>query len=240
MSLVITIYVREGIVMASDSRLTLNATQNLTDGSQIINASVGQTDTVYKTFLTPNRVGISTFNAADIQGVPITGFIESFINDRVAQENISIDNIPQELLNYFRAISINLQTGFHVAGYTTINNIPEQRVWLVDIKGNKIDRLNQPGQQSISWSGEIDILSRLINQVKGVDSTGNFIDLPFFPIQFGYFTIQDAIDFAVYAIRTTIDSFKFQPRPKTVGGPIDILVIRPNEAHWVQRKELHA
>ena len=40
----------------------------------------------------------------------------------------------------------------------------------------------------------------------------------------------DAIDFAKYAIQTTIDTMKFQQRGKTVGGPIDILIIKPDNA----------
>jgi len=50
--------------------------------------------------------------------------------------------------------------------------------------------------------------------------------------------LQDAIDFSIFAIRTTIDTIRFQPRPKTVGGPIDVLVIKPEETIWVQHKAL--
>ncbi len=50
-------------------------------------------------------------------------------------------------------------------------------------------------------------------------------------------TIQDAIDFAIYSVRTTIDTMRFQARPKNVGGPVDVLLITPDEpARWVQRK----
>lgn len=59
MSFVITLYVREGIVMASDSRLTLN-TQNQQGHNQIVNLAVGQSDSNYKTFLSHSNVGIST------------------------------------------------------------------------------------------------------------------------------------------------------------------------------------
>jgi len=72
MSLVITLYVREGIVMASDSRLTLNSISQ-SGPNQTVNVAVAQSDTNYKTFLTPNSVGISTYGAADIGGVPIAG-----------------------------------------------------------------------------------------------------------------------------------------------------------------------
>ena len=55
----------------------------------------------------------------------------------------------------------------------------------------------------------------------------------------GKSTVLDAIDFAVYAVRSTVDSIRFiATRSKTVGGPIDVLVIKPREAFWVQRKTL--
>jgi len=50
--------------------------------------------------------------------------------------------------------------------------------------------------------------------------------------------LQDAVDFSIFAIRTTIDAIRFQARPKNVGGPIDVLVITPDGAEWIQRKEL--
>jgi hypothetical protein len=31
---------------------------------------------------------------------------------------------------------------------------------------------------------------------------------------------------------------RFQPRPRTVGGPVDVLAITPEGARWVHRKEL--
>ena len=51
--------------------------------------------------------------------------------------------------------------------------------------------------------------------------------------------VQDAIDFAIYAVRTTIDTMRFEARPKNVGGPIDVLLITAQGSRWIQRKELH-
>jgi hypothetical protein len=51
--------------------------------------------------------------------------------------------------------------------------------------------------------------------------------------------VQDAIDFAIYAVRATIDTMRFEARPKNVGGPIDVLLITPQGSRWIQRKELH-
>jgi hypothetical protein len=50
--------------------------------------------------------------------------------------------------------------------------------------------------------------------------------------------LQDAVDYAVHLIRTTIDTMRFEPRFPGVGGAIDVLVVTPGEMRWVQRKEL--
>jgi hypothetical protein len=195
MSFVITLYVREGIVMASDSRLTLNS-ETVVGGVRTRSLAVALSDTNYKTFLAPNRIGISTYGAADIGGVPIGGYAEG-------------------------------------------DGTAAQQVWHVDVRAGGVQQMNPPGQQGATWGGEADILARLVQPVGQLDNSGGSTGpLPHFPIQFQFFTLQDAIDFALFALRATIDAIRFQPRAKTVGGPIDVLVIKPTEATWIQRKAL--
>lgn len=244
MSFIISLYVREGIVLASDSRLTLNTQQNA-GANQIINIAAGMTDSNNKTYLAFNRIGISTFGTADINGVPLAGFIETFIDQNQNNpNNNNIRDVANRLLTFFRAINPNLQTGFHIAGYEIANNIPSQKIYRVDIATNNITHLNPQVNgidiQGASWDGESDILLRLINQVFMQAPNGTYQPLPVFNIPWNFFTLQDAIDFATFAVRTTIDTIKFQPRAKTVGGPIDVLVIKPNEAIWINRKVLRA
>lgn len=230
MSFIITLNVREGLVMASDSRLTLNRTDNAPTAAVYL--AVGMSDSHYKTFLTPNRIGISFFGDAAIQGVPIAGYLETFI-DEYAQ-NVSVDDLPAKLASYFLGLDPKLKTGFHIAGYTEINGKPEPRVYRVALPTGEVTL----GQNSVYWDGETDILLRVITPMWTHDTRGNWQEMPFLQIPFNFFTLQDAIDFAVYAVRTTIETIRFQPRPKTVGGPIDVLVIKPREAYWVQRKTL--
>ena len=238
MSFIITMYVREGIVMASDSRLTLNSEQPRE--KQVVNIAVGLSDSNYKTFLAPNRVGISTYGLAEIKGSPIGGFIESFIQEQLTGTNIEIHQIAQKLLEYFRRGESAPATQFHVAGYKEDQDSKDQQVWHVDVAQNITRRLNPPGTQGAWWGGEADIVTRMVNPVGTLDKDGNLAErLPYFQIPWQFFTLQDAIDFCVFAVRSTIDAIRFQPRPKTVGGPIDVLVIKPDKAFWVQRKELH-
>ena len=235
MTFIITICVREGIVMASDSRLTFNLTQQA-QNQQITQTAVIQSDTNYKTFLMQNKNGISFFGQAEINGVPISGFIENFIN---ATPQTNVSQVPQQLLNYFRSLPGPPHIYCHIAGYEiNSQSIPEQHVYDVNVFNNSFTRLQSP----VAWGGESDILHRLIQPLwtrSGQPGNYSYDALPFYNIQFQLFTLQDAIDFSIYAIKATIDSMNFQPRPKTVGGPIDVLVIKPDRALFIQRKELH-
>jgi hypothetical protein len=239
MTFIITLYVREGIVMASDSRLTLNATQKKQDDQTMVHLAVGQSDSNYRIFLAPNNIGISTYGAGDIQGMPIAGLIEAFIRERLSRTPRQVDEVPPLLVNYMQRGDTPPDSGFHVAGYKTVGNQRVQQVWQVMVKTGEVKQLNSSGNHGATWSGEADIMARLLQPVWTKDAAGNFQPLPQYSIPWQFFTLQDAVDFAVYALRTTIDSLRFQPRAKTVGGPIDVLVIKPDEAHWVQHKELH-
>lgn len=239
MSFVITMYVREGIVLASDSRLTLNATSQQ-GTNQVTQMAVGLSDSNYKTFLA-DRIGISTFGAADVQGEPLGGHIETFMQEHVRGKGVEVDDVPKMLLEYFSRFQPAPATQFHVAGYSRKGDLSVQRIWDVNVASATVNLLNPLGLPGASWGGEGDILQRLILPMASVNSAGTQESvLPQHHIPWQFFTMQDAIDFCIFAVRSTIDAIRFQPRPKTVGGPIDVLVIKPNEAVWVQRKELHA
>ena len=72
------------------------------------------------------------------------------------------------------------------------------------------------------------------------DKSGREISLGDTKVPWGLFTLQDAIDFAQYAVDITIKTMHYSNVVETVGGPIDILVIKPDKAFWIQHKELHA
>ncbi len=240
MTFIITIYVKEGIIMASDSRQTLDMTQQR-QGRQITQLAVTQSDTIYKIYLTKDGVGISTFGQADINGTPISGFIEHFINSLPLNRTVS--QVANDILIYFRRIPSPPRVKFHVAGYENdANGIPQQHVYEIDVHNNSNNRKNVIGQCGAGWGGENDIFTRLIKPVFLRQQQGNrirYLLLPHFDIAYQYFTLQDAIDFTIYAIKVTIDTMKFFPRPKTVGGPIDVLAIKPDRAWFIQRKQLH-
>lgn len=88
------------------------------------------------------------------------------------------------------------------------------------------------------WDGVCDVMSRLTTTLYIKKDDGNYQEHMKNDILWQYFTLQDAIDFARYAVQVTIDTMRFQNTVKTVGGLVDILVIRPEGGRWISRKEL--
>jgi len=94
---------------------------------------------------------------------------------------------------------------------------------------------------------------KTVKDVKAADSTDStFLDSLVHPkdtlaldglrydIKYDLMTLQDAIDFALFIVRATIEAQRFnQASIQGVGGAIDIAVITPDGFRWVQRKALH-
>lgn len=235
MSFIITVYTNEGIVMASDSRSTTSVTQMLPNGTVANSLGVQVTDTTYKTFAFDDRIGISTCGAATIDNKPITGYIEKFLLEN-KNKGLSVHDTSEVLLNHFSILSPADDIHFFVAGYGDSDAPVVEQVLTKTLQIIPVDVRSK----GAVWDGETIIFTRLVKPVILNNLNGTYMDLPTYATNFDFFTLQDAIDYAEYAIDVTIKTMKFQNCVKTVGGPIDILVIKPDKVFWVQRKELHA
>lgn len=85
MSFLIAVHVNEGIVLASDRRITYTNTEE-NDNIIIQRIGIHSPDSTDKTFLCPNKSGISTCGDASLFGKPITGFIQEMIRSRIAKD----------------------------------------------------------------------------------------------------------------------------------------------------------
>jgi hypothetical protein len=240
MSFIITAITQEGIVMASDSRLTINNIRDV-NGTQVTDVGVSQSDTNYKTFLTTGGSGISTFGTATVHGVPLSGYLDAFILEKTTPTT-SVEDIPGLLIAQMQSLPEVPDAGF---SYRWLYSKGwEEGVLCVSRVFSKTGQIDNvvPSQQpkGVIWDGEPDIMVRILNPnlfIRKPD--GQFEPLPNFGIPFDMFTLQDAIDFAVYAVRATSDTMHFQLRYKTVGGPIDVLIVKPDHSEWLHRKALH-
>ncbi len=235
MSFIIAVHVGEGIVLASDSRTTYNKTENQ-NGNLVHIVGVHTTDSTDKTFLCPNKCGISTCGDASINGMPITGYIQSFIRENIIIDT-DITQVPQLVLDYFRKFNPIPNSSFIVAGYTKVNETLKQKIYKINISQNTVVE-NDTESPGATWDGEVITLIRLLNEVALKNTDGTYSDLQVSEVLWNLFTLQDAVNFAKYAVEVTINTMHFQNVVETVGGSVDILVLKPEETFWLSRKQL--
>lgn len=242
MSLIIAVYVPEGIVMASDSRQSITIEGKRPDG-QDFKVDTVNSDAVGKTFfLEHQQVGIANFGQDLLDGVPMASYIKRFIEeDLVAADDVT--TIPKKLVEYFRKSFPQADVGFHVAGYKKEGKTSVPYVYHCHVGRDTFERRNAKPDGSVlygaTWSGQVDIITSIINPVvvKVGKTKEKVVQAPA-PIIWNAMTLQDAIDFSIYAIRTTIDTMRFQARAKNVGGPIDVLLLTPDsKPRWIQKKD---
>lgn len=235
MSFVVTVYVPEAIVMASDSRQTLT----LKGKVETVNS-----DFTYKTFLQPGQqVGVSTFGQAVLGGVSVQSRLERFAEEMVEEED-DVEAVAHKLVSHLHDKYRQADTGFYVAGYKREGRASVPHVYYCHIKKNLVHRRNVNPKTSevtygATWAGQVDVISRLLKAKQVVGPDGQLVEIAGARINWHLMNVQDAIDFAIYAVRTTIDTMRFEARPKNVGGPVDVLLITAQGSRWIQRKELH-
>jgi hypothetical protein len=244
MSLIITVNVPEGIIMASDSRQSI-IVEGRTPDDKTFKVETVNSDSVTKTFLLENQqVGISNFGQDMLGGVPMSSHVKKFIEEEIVSAD-DVTTIPSKLINYVRRSFPQADVGFHIAGYSKLARVSVPYFYHCHVAKNIVERKNVKPDGSVAygatWSGQIDVITAIVNPIITKDEKGQdkIVYSPA-PIIFDAMTVQDAIDFAIYAIRTTIDTMRFQARQKNVGGPIDVLLLLPDaKPKWIQKKDYH-
>lgn len=244
MSFVITVCVPDAIVMASDSRQFISIRRQIPGGEEQRPVETVNSDYVYKTFLMEKKgIGISTFGDYLIGGISFESHLRKFEEEKNNGSH-DVENICEKLMKFFHERFPDAKTNFHVAGYRKENGVSIPYIYSCQVQNNDITRMHSGNNGNsiaygCSWGGQIDIMAALMNsaQAANADNAAKVKQVNT-PIIWGAMSVQDAIDFAIYAVRTTIDTIRFQARPKNVGGPIDVLLLTPENATWIQRKHL--
>ena len=141
-SLITTVRIPEGIVMASDSRQSLSLSEEITS---II------TDTATKLFLLEKqKIGISTCGQSFLNNISISSHIKNFIEKELTDDD-DVITVANKLFEYFKNLSVyNENISFHVAGYKKENKVSVPYVYFLKTKDNLIKRLksSKRGQAS--------------------------------------------------------------------------------------------
>lgn len=230
MSLVVTVYVPSGIVMAADSRMTVLRSEEKDENGQKVrqNQQLVLSDSAYKIVeVRKAGVGMALYDAGIIDNQPADTHAHRF-EEEALEDGDDAPAVAEKFMRYMKERHKGTAVGFHIAGYRreARASVPYVLVGHTT-REPEIRRVNANDsglQYGVVRAGDVLVVNRLI-------------DKQYLPL-FAAMPLQEAIDYAVHLIRTTIDTLRFEPRFPTVGGAIDVLVVQPDGMRWVQRKEL--
>ncbi len=261
MTIVVAVAAPDGLILAADSRTTF------TDGQRHRIAS----DNTQKVYPIRDCIAVATYGQNGIGQRTIAGLMDEFVSLLPNDQPLQGAALAQALGDFFDSryraetapeevqmweASPGFPLGFLVAGYDDdgIGRIRE-----VSIPGPLVQ--DDPGGvavntavRGVSWRGQTDVIRRLVfgfdedafraggNDIPAdlVEPIGKLAYQVLFPI-----TMQDAVDFAAFLIRTTIDMQRFSDGTGVspgdlpgCGGPVRMLAVTRDALQWVAEPTL--
>lgn len=215
MSIIVSVYLKEGIIMSADSRITGITTHS--DGTKDRHTL---SDNGQKIFLIKDAtVGISSCGDSEIDGKTVADFIRIFEQEQVKKED-SVKDIAEKL-NKFVIGKYSGIVEFHVCGYANENR------YVYRIRKDKVETQIDEKNTDICgtiWNGEPSVITNIL--------TGNHAN----PIEWNFMQLKDGIDFAEFLVDATCKIHRFQSGIGTCGGPIDILLLTKGYSKWIRHK----
>lgn len=265
MTICVSVRIPEGLILAADSMVTLEGTLHTAQGDD--SGVLQTFEFANKlTRIKDYPIGVMTWGIASISDRSIPSLIMEWEHDYPSLKDVktfTVKDVADELKKFiieryhkvFPDSTKRPLLGLFIGGYSKGQffsdqyecAFPKKPDWK-EVRPNKPD--GSPGFGA-NWFGQIAALSRLIhgydrNGIKelvkrGADKTivqkwmdDNVAELP---LIFDGMPLQDAIDFANYAVQLTIGSFRFSVGVPLCGGNVDIAVITPSAFQWAQRKQ---
>jgi len=262
MTLNVSLRVPDGIVLASDSLSTLtepiNQKLNVSGtcdgcGKQVEIRDV-QTPPLpvpsstwpytQKLFPVAGRFGLATYGSAFVNGRSIYNHVIELMPrlPKASEEQDHFDAVSKFIANYFHEqqlielakLNINLDLlpvewrpfGFQLVGFHKEAE-GELQAWTHSITIGKAIGVENISGLGCYCSGDLSVVMMLWPK-EAVAAN------------YGAFSLQDAIDYAKFLIRTTADYQRFSGKLPTVGGDIDIALVTNHRGfQWIQQKELY-
>lgn len=265
MTICVSVRIPEGLILAADSMVTLEGTIDTPKGPQ--SGVLQTFESANKlTRIKDYPIGVMTWGIASISNRSIPSLImeweyglsSSFLNAGFTMRDMA-DGLHEFIAarydKSYPATKKRPKLGMFIGGYSGGQFFSEQFYceWPNEIAWQEV-RPNKPDGSpdfGANWFGQIDALSRLIhgydkagiNELikRGADKTivQKWMDdhVSELLLVFDGMPIQDAVDFANYAVQLTIGKFRFSVGVPVCGGNVDIAVITPDAFKWAQRKQ---
>lgn len=264
MSLGVVIKGPEGIVLATDSRITLEAQRK---GSPIPPVNFDNTTKLLSFSEPHNYVGVVTYGAAVIGLRTAHSLIPEFEQEILSKEEarLTIKEYGDKLSIFFNKRWKDTMPSdykgpnmtFIVGGYDP--DAAYGKIFLFEIPGQPDPKPRHEGNNDfgMTWGGQLEVVSRLIHgfdptAVEIIKKTLNLDDKQRdqiyqairqeleYPIPYMVLPLQDCVNLAVFLVRATMTAQHLAVGIRGVGGPIDVAVItRTKPLDYVQQKQIH-
>lgn len=269
MSLGVVVKGPEGVVLAADCRVTLQAEIQRADGVPAPPLVVHFDNASKLLNLSPphDYVGVVTYGAALVGQMRTPhSYVPEFEVTLPRDKRLTTREYAEQVSKFFLArwnegppeLTTNANITFIVAGYDPGPEEAYGKVYVIDLPNRPEPHERNPNKNDfgMTWGGQIEVVSRLIN---GYDPAmlGALVrrGMPEpevrklvmslrpeleFKIPFNILPLQDCIDLATFLIRTTITAHNLAIGVRGVGGMIEVAyVTRTQPLQFIQRKKLH-
>jgi len=261
MSLAVAIKGPEGVVLAADSRITLEAQKK---GGRLLPVNFDNATKLLSFSKPHNYVGAVTYGAAVIGQRTAHSFVPEFELElaREKTDRLDIMAFSKRLSDFFsKRWEENMphdHTGpnmtFIVGGYD--RDDAYGKVFFSEIPREPIPTPRNPNDFGMTWGGQLSIASRIVHGydpalLSIIQKTLNLDDKDMnkavqaiksdieFPIPYAVLPLQDCVDLATFLIRSTIIAQDLAVGIRGVGGPIDVAIItRTGGLEYVQQKTI--
>ncbi len=251
MSLAIIIKGPEGIVLAADSRVTV-------EGGSLAVPAYFDNATKLLSFNEHSYVGAVTYGAATIGARTIHGYIPEFESE-LPKKRFPVRDFAEKLGVFFQSRwdkNVTGNTTYLVGGYD--EGEPYGEIYQLLIPSQPVPQLLRKGNNNfgINWGGQYEIVSRLILgydpalvsvlqetlqlSPEEVEKTQATLQQRFeYPILYQFLPLQDGVNLAILLIQTTIDAQAVSVGQRNVGGEIDVATITYKDGlQLVQAKKI--
>lgn len=262
MSLIVSVISADGIVIAGDSLASLHAQVNVSQSNEIrlprgehthdfqskFLGNIRKSTNSYteKVFPFLSKYGIGVFGDGLIGNFSVNFLVrlfEEYVIERIEKERIFINGVSdvarelgvnqhnllrKEIERHNKSLDDfpdnHLFVGFQVVGY----DLKQPKI--IEVLLGKEVKMNVFENLACYASGNTKIVEMIREHYKKEIGTE-----PLYQI----FSLQEAIDYVEFLIRTTIDYQRFSPEIADVGGDIDIALVTPfDKFQWIRQKPL--
>lgn len=204
MSLAVALYNHHGIVMCADKLV------NTKIEDQMIHLSF----TEQKIFLVEGKYGLTYTGNASIGTVPVSAVLKNYFRTNEIGESDPYNWLLNLAIYFNNQMPEDSNIIFIFCGY--YNN--KQFVITTNTSAPEITTMND--SSGLLRSGEVEFAAHIT-------------DSPLISFDYEKFTIQDAIYFTKFLNETVATMMNYGIYFPTVSKECDILVIQPNDIHWV-------